>query len=81
MAVADNEESWGKAALNIGVEALPFVIGAGPGAVICILYLAMDKGGMFDRPEHIYYEPPRFLEPDKLRLEQPIINFRLKNNL
>jgi RHS repeat-associated protein len=37
------EQSWGKAALNIGVEALPFIIGAGPGMAIGVFYFAVDK--------------------------------------
>jgi RHS repeat-associated protein len=41
--VATGSQSVGKGALNVGVEALPFVIGAGPGLVIGVFYFTVDK--------------------------------------
>jgi hypothetical protein len=43
------EQGWGKAALNVGVEALPFAIGAGPGAVIGVSYFVLDKTGGWEK--------------------------------
>jgi len=41
--VATESQSVAKGALNVGVEALPFVIGAGPGLVIGVFYFTVDK--------------------------------------
>lgn len=47
----------GKGIINVGVEALPFFIGAGPGLVIGVIYFTVDKtvgwGGAFTiTPNH-----------------------------
>lgn len=47
--VAEGEQSWGKEALNIGVEAPPFIIGTGPGMVVGLIYFTMDKTVGWDR--------------------------------
>ena len=47
--IAVGEQSWGKAALNIGVEALPFIIGTGPGMVIGLIYFTVDKTVGWDK--------------------------------
>jgi len=56
------------------VGALPFIIGAGTGLVIGIVYLITDKTGMFDRPEYITpYTAPSITMPDATRVTRPII--------
>ena len=53
------EQSWGKTGLNTAIGVIAFSIGTGPGIVLGVGYLVLDKMGAFDIPKNIpSYTPP-----------------------
>jgi RHS repeat-associated protein len=58
------EQSWGKTGLNTAIGVIALSIGTGPGIVLGVGYLVLDKMGAFDIPKNIPSYIPPFNEPD-----------------
>ena len=58
------EQSWGKTGLNTAIGVIAFSIGTGPGIVLGVGYLVLDKMGAFDIPKNIPSYTPPFNVPD-----------------
>lgn len=66
-------QSWGKTIVNTGVGLLPLVIGTGPGIVVGVGYLTLDKFGAFERPTNLSpYSPPPYAVQDATRVSMPL---------